>query len=151
MVFSVLSGARLIGLSVGAAWAVQIIFSAAAIVAVVWTYWRRRDPELSAILLATVALLATPWVLTYDLVVLGWVVDRLRRRTDPLLFDDRLLLAVWTLPVTGMLAALVHVPLAPLVLASLAALLLSRLARPESRATGPQTADPSAHLAAGST
>lgn len=144
MVFSVLSSTRLLGLSVGAAWVVQIVFSVAAIVAVAWTYWRRRDPELSAILLVTATLLATPWVLTYDLVVLGWVVDRLRRRMDPIRFDDRFLLVVWTLPVTGMLAALVHVPLAPVVLASLAGLLLWRLAQTESplAADGPHTADP---------
>lgn len=131
MTCSVFSRVRFLGLSVGAAWVVQIIFSMAAILAVAWTYWRRRDPELSAILLVTAAFLATPYVLTYDLVVLGWVVDRLRRRMDPLPFDDRLLLAVWILPVTATLAGMIHVPLTPLVLAGLAALLLWRLAQSE--------------------
>jgi hypothetical protein len=71
---------------------------------------------LSTAVLVAATFLATPWSLTYDLVVLGWVVDLLRRRFDNEVVDHRLAIAVWTLPVTAMLAGAVHIPLAPLVL-----------------------------------
>jgi alpha-1,2-mannosyltransferase len=116
MVCSAFAAARLVGLPIAAAWGVQAVVSAAAVMAVVWTYWRRRDPVLSTAVLVAATFLATPWSLTYDLVVLGWVVDLLRRRFDNEVVDHRLAIAVWTLPVTAMLAGAVHIPLAPLVL-----------------------------------
>jgi len=149
MVCSPFAAIRLMGLPLTAAWAVQALALTISAGAVAWTYWRRRDPVLSNALLVTATFLATPWSLTYDLVILGWVVDHIRRRADSTMFDHRLALAVWTLPVSAMLAGAIHVPLACLVLAAFFARLmwlLSReavitsLSRP--RATGPATIQP---------
>jgi alpha-1,2-mannosyltransferase len=129
MVCSPFAAVRLTGLSLAAAWAAQAFITASAIGAVAWTYWRRRDPVLSTALLITATFLATPWSLTYDLVVLGWVVDLLRRRGDNTVLDHRLAIAVWTLPVTAMIAGAVHVPLAFLVLVAFLARLVWRLSR----------------------
>jgi hypothetical protein len=129
MVCSAFAAARLVGLPIAAAWGVQAVVSAAAVMAVVWTYWRRRDPVLSTAVLVAATFLATPWSLTYDLVVLGWVVDLLRRRFDNEVVDHRLAIAVWTLPVTAMLAGAVHIPLAPLVLVLFMGRLLWRLSQ----------------------
>lgn len=128
MVASAFEAARMIGLPVTVAWIIQGFVSAASIAAVIWTFWQRRDPALSTALLVTATFLATPWALTYDLVVLGWVVDLLRRRADNDVNDHRLLVAVWTLPVTMLLAGAIHIPLAFAVLALFTGRLIWRLA-----------------------
>jgi hypothetical protein len=130
MVCSAFGAVRLVGLPLAAAWGVQAVVSALAVVAVAWTYWRRRDPVLSTALLVTATFLATPWSLTYDLVVLGWVVDLLRKRSGTTIADHRLAIAVWTLPVTAMLAGAIHIPLAFLVLAVFFVRLLWQLRQP---------------------
>jgi len=142
MVSSAFGAARMLGLPADAAWVVQALASAAAVIAVVWTYWRRRDPVLSTALLVTATFLATPWALTYDLVVLGWVVDLLRRRPDNDVNDHRLLIVVWTLPVSMLLAGAVHIPLAFVVLALFAGRLLWRLARQDTCPAGKDSLAP---------
>jgi alpha-1,2-mannosyltransferase len=127
MVASPFYGARLIDLPMGVAWAIQYVAAALAFAAVVWTYWRRRDPALSLALLVTATFLFTPYILTYDMVVFGFVVALLRDRSDNTMRDHWLLIAVWTLPVTMMLAAIVRVPMAPIVLIAFAVWLLQRL------------------------
>lgn len=129
MVASPFEAARMIGSPASLAWVAQGLATTAAVAAVAWTFWRRRDPMLSIALLVTATFLATPWALTYDLVILGWVVDRLRHRADNDVNDHRLLIAVWSLPVTMILAGAVHIPLAFAVLALFAGRLLWRLSR----------------------
>jgi hypothetical protein len=58
----------------------------------------------------------------------------LRDRADNTMGDHQLLIALWTLPVTMMFAALVFVPLGPIVLLWFAWRLLQRLAQSESAA-----------------
>jgi alpha-1,2-mannosyltransferase len=128
MVSSVFYGARLVHLPLAVAWALQGMAAVAALAAVVWTYWRRRDPALSIALLVTATFLATPYILNYDMVVFGFVVALLRERTDNTAADHRLLLAVWTLPVTMIIAAVGWIPLAPIVLVAFACRLVWRLA-----------------------
>ena len=53
LVSSLFFGARLIHLPLGVAWAIQYAGSAFAVAAVVWTYWQRRDPNLSLALFVT--------------------------------------------------------------------------------------------------
>jgi hypothetical protein len=60
------------------------------------------------------------------MVVFGWVIALLRERGGELL-DDRLALAVWTLPVTAMLLGLFGIPGSAAVLAAFAGRLLWRL------------------------
>ena len=120
-------GARLIHLPQGLDWAVQWIACAFAVAGVTWTYWRRRDPALSFAVFATAIFLCPPYILSYDMVILGFVVALLRGRNDNTQADHWLYIAVWTLPITMMVAAIVKVPLAPIVLTAFACRLLWRL------------------------
>ena len=127
LVGSVYFGARLVHLPQGVDWALQWIACAFALASVAWTYWRRRDPALSFALFATATFLFTPYILSYDMVILGFVVATLRGRSDNTPADHWLLIAVWTLPITMMIAAVVKIPLAPIVLIAFACRLLWRL------------------------
>ena len=122
---------RLVGLPVSLAWVLQAIVSAVAVAAVIWTFRRRRDPVLSMALLVAAIFLVTPYSLNYDMVVLGWVLALLRQRQGNEPIDHYLIIAVWTLPLTMMLAGLIHIPLAMPVLAAFATRLVWQLARRE--------------------
>jgi hypothetical protein len=126
-------GARLLGFP-QAAGAVQAVFSGFAVLAVIWTFYRRRDSALSIALLVTATFLATPYILNYDMVVFGFVVALLRDRPDNSAADHWLGLAVWTLPASMILIALANIPLGPIVLTAFAGRLLWRLARSEKAA-----------------
>jgi hypothetical protein len=129
VVSSVFYGARLVYLPLSIAWALQGIVAALALAGLVWAYWKRRDPALSLAYFVTATFLVTPYILNYDMVVFGFVVALLRERADNTMRDHRLLLAVWTLPVTMMFAGVVWIPLAPVVLIIFACWLLWRLAQ----------------------
>jgi len=131
MVSSVYFGARLINLPESVGWVMQGIVAALAFAALVWTYWKRRDWALSLAFLVTATFLVTPYILNYDMVVFGFVVALLRDRADNSKADHYLLIAVWTLPVTMMMAAAAWIPLAPIVLIAFACRLIWRLAQSE--------------------
>ena len=133
LVSSLFFGARLIHLPLGVAWAIQYAGSAFAVAAVVWTYWKRRDPNLSLALFVTATFLFTPYILNYDMVMFGFVVAVLRDRADNTMRDHWLLLAVWSLPVTMMFAGAIWIPLAPVVLVTFACWLLRRLTQGDNR------------------
>ncbi len=133
MVSSVFYGARLLHLPVAVGWALQGITAALAAGALIWCYWRRRDPARSLALFVTATFLVTPYILNYDMVVFGFVVALLRERNDNTMADHWLLIAVWTLPVTMMIAAVAKIPLAPIVLIVFAGRLLWRLEQDDSR------------------
>ena len=137
MVSSVYYGARLVNLPEGVAWAMQWTATALALAALVWTYWKRRDRELSLALFVTAIFLVTPYILNYDMVVFGFVVALLRERADNTMADHWLLIAVWTLPVTMMLAAAGWIPLAPIVLIAFASRLVWRLTQKDRREVQP--------------
>jgi hypothetical protein len=120
---------RLVGLPIRIDWAIQAAVSLATLAAVVWTFWRPRDPTLSTALLVTAIFLFTPYSLSYDFVVLAWVLALLRQRSSNTPFDHALILVLWTLPVTMMIAGLAKVPLGFLVLGTFAVRLLWRLAQ----------------------
>jgi alpha-1,2-mannosyltransferase len=130
---SAFNAGRLAGLPLAADWALQLVVSAAAAVAVIWTFRRRRDPLLSVCLLVTATFLFAPYSMNYDMVVLAWVCGLLRQHEDSQLLDHCLIVLLWSLPLTMMLAGAVQVPLALPVLVAAAARILWRLARPESR------------------
>ncbi|MGB6537376.1 MAG: glycosyltransferase family 87 protein [Xanthobacteraceae bacterium] len=130
LVPSALYAARELGLSFPVAWTAQIVESALALAAVVWTFARRRDEVLSWALLSTAIFLFTPYSYCYDMVVLAWVAALLRQRNDNSAFDHCLILAVWVLPVAMMLVGVtLHVPLGIIVLPLFVARLVWRLAR----------------------
>ncbi len=137
IVSSAFVNARLIGLSDDWAWVVQAISSCCALAAVVWTFWRPRDPGLSLALFVTATFLFSPWMLNYDMVVFVWVVALLRARADQTFADHALSLAVWTLPVLMFSFGFAHLPIALLILPLFAARLIWRLARGERRSVAP--------------
>jgi hypothetical protein len=136
MMPTVFMNARIAHLPIEVAWALQIATSLAAVAAVVWTYARRRDPALSVALFVTATFLATPYAFNYDMVVFGWVLALLRDEGGTRL-DDRLAMAVWTLPVTAMLLGLFSIPGSAAVLIAFAARLLWRLRGREAQSAAP--------------
>ncbi len=137
IVSSVVFGMHLMRLPLGVDWAVQWVVSALALGALVWTYSKRRDPALSLALLVTATFLFTPYILNYDMVVFTFVVALLLARADNTAGDRWLLLAVWSLPVTMILASIGKIPLAPIVLVAFAARLVWRLAHDDGREVRP--------------
>jgi hypothetical protein len=127
--------------------AIQAVVSVVACFAVVWTYWKPRDSALSLSLLITATFLFTPYILNYDMVMFGFVVALLRDRDDMTMTDQKLLLAVWSLPVTMIFPPIFYIPLAPIVLALFAGRLFHGLALQDERLAGVMAA-PVAKLAA---
>jgi len=110
--------ARVAGFSPELAFYAQLPFTLLAVAAVIWTFVRRRDPQLSCAILITAGFVVTPYAFTYDMVVMGWLVWTLRERLSTR--DDAwLLLLVWTLPVTVAVMGFVHVPGTALIPAAL--------------------------------
>jgi alpha-1,2-mannosyltransferase len=144
MVASVFYGARLLHLPEGLAWAMQGVVAVLAVGAVVWAFWKRRDRALALSLLIAATFLVTPYILNYDMVVLGFVVALMRERTDNTVADHWLLIAVWTLPVAMMLAGAVFIPLAPMVLIVFAGRLIWRLAHSEAQVATPTPSEATA-------
>ena len=128
IVASAFVNARLIGLSDNWAWVAQGVVSACAFGAVVWTFWRKRDPVLSQALYVTATFLFSPWIMNYDMVVFGWIVALLRQRGNEAFVDRYLSLALWMLPILMLTSGLAHIPSALLILPLFAARLLWRLA-----------------------
>jgi hypothetical protein len=130
--------ARIAHLPLEWCWAVQGVVSALAVAAVVWTFWKRRDPVLSLALFVTASFLVTPYAFNYDMVVFTWVIMLVRDHEGSTMKDHRLALAVWTLPVTTILLGLANIPVSSLVLMAFAARLIWRLAHeyaPETKHT----------------
>jgi hypothetical protein len=136
--------ARIANLPLEWCWAVQGVVSAAAIAAVVWTFWKPRDRALSLALFVTTSFLVTPYAFNYDMVVFTWVVMLIRDHEASTMKDHRLALAVWTLPVSTILLGLAHIPVSSLVLMAFAARLLWRLAHEEMRVKADASALPAA-------
>jgi hypothetical protein len=80
---SVQAMARTLGFGAGAAQAVQLAVMVAAVAAVVWVARRRPGGRAEVAAVAAAAPLATPFVLSYDMVLLllptAWLVDAARR------------------------------------------------------------------------
>ncbi len=128
IVASALINARLAGVPADVAWVVQGVASAFAVGAVVWTFWRKRDPVLSLALFVTATFLFSPWIMNYDMVVFSWIVALLRQREDETLADQVLSLALWMLPILMFPFGFAQIPIAGLILPLFAARLLWRLA-----------------------
>lgn len=139
MVSSVFFAARLVGMPLDLAWNLQGLVSSVALAAVIWTYWQKRDPDLSFALFVTATFLASPYVLNYDMVIFGFVIALLRQRGGNTWLDHTLGLLVWSLPVSMMLFGIIHVPFAPPVLLVFGGRLLWRL----SHETEPRSVDAS--------
>jgi alpha-1,2-mannosyltransferase len=90
--------AKVAGLSTPVALGIQGVVSAMTVAAVIWTYWRRRDPVLSQALFLTAIFSVTPYAFNYDMGVFSWVVLKLMDRSDNKTWDYAAMLAVWAVP-----------------------------------------------------
>lgn len=128
---TVFASFRIAGVPPDAAMVAQIAMAAGAVGAVVWTFWRRRDPMLSVALLITATFLATPYALIYDMVVIGWVVVLIREHPHSTAWDHGLALAVWSLPITSMVLGAGDIPGAAFALVLFGVRIVWRLGRGE--------------------
>jgi alpha-1,2-mannosyltransferase len=124
---------RIAGFSLTAAAWTQALFSVAAVAAVIWTYWSRRDRELSHALLVTATFVVTPYYFNYDMVVFGWVILTLFKRSDNDAWDYALMLAVWAVPFLTVPIGMAGIPLSCLPAAALGARLVWRIWAAERR------------------
>lgn len=134
---SVFSWVRLLGASVGAAYAAQLVTSAAAVAIVVWVWGGRAAHELRCAALLIAALLATPYVYDYDLVVHCIAIAFLAKlglRDGWLPWEKTALAAAWIAPLFARpLAAVLPLQLVPLVLVCGLVLAARRAAAPALR------------------
>jgi alpha-1,2-mannosyltransferase len=127
---SAFAAVRLFGGPIGLGYAVQAAFAAAAAAGLVWL--RRRAPGSPAFGPAMIiaALIASPFLLDYDLVILAapmaWLVSE-GARSGFRDWEKTTLAAAFVLPaVSRTVASTAHLPLAPFVLAGLFVLVLRR-------------------------
>ena len=138
-IMSPFAAVRMWGGAVPLAYAVQFGASLAAATAVAWTAWRQRDPELRNALACAAVLIATPYVLDYDLVVLLPALAFLwldGQRHGFLRWDASLMALVWLAPLLARLVAqfaLVPLGLASTVIVAAIALRRARLRASPSR------------------
>jgi hypothetical protein len=107
---------RAAGVPAPSAFMIQAVFSVAAAAALIWTFWRRRDPDLSNALLITLTFLASPYAFHYDMIVLGWVIGLVLKRPDATPLDLALMFVVWMTPALVYILGLVGLPWSALVL-----------------------------------
>ncbi|MBV9394572.1 MAG: DUF2029 domain-containing protein, partial [Methylobacteriaceae bacterium] len=127
---SVFSAVRMLGGSVSEAYAVQTATSVFVVGAVAWLWHRRADIRLKSGALLCAALLATPYSLDYDMVLLGPAVAfvaayGLEKGFAP--FEKTLLAVVWVTPLLArVVAKLSHIPVGPMVMLALFACTILR-------------------------
>jgi hypothetical protein len=135
--------AKTAGLSLTAATWIQAVVSVATILAVTWTFWRRRDRDLSNALLVTAIFTVTPYAFNYDMVIFSWVVITLMDRSDNGAWDYWLMLAVWAVPfLTVPMGISVILPISFLPILAFGLRLLWRLWKAEENAKTLKSIDP---------
>ncbi|MEZ0260465.1 MAG: glycosyltransferase family 87 protein [Alphaproteobacteria bacterium] len=127
---SVFAASRMLGLGVAPAYVAQAIFALAAAI-VVWMAWRQKDAGLRGAALVLGTLMATPYVLDYDMVMLALPIafmaaiglkDGFRR------WEKIILAAAWLLPLVSRITGkFIGVPLAPFVMGLLLWVVYRRL------------------------
>lgn len=128
---SVFAAARLLGGSIAAAYLAQALASAGAAAGIVWAWRQPVAQDLKNAALVVAGLVAAPFLLDYDLLLLAlpiaWMVPYARARG--LDFERTGLALASALPLFARpVAELAHLPLTPLVLTALLALALRRIA-----------------------
>lgn len=129
---STFAALRLLGAGVPVAYAGQAVATALALLVLVWLGRRRPDLEAFGVATASAALLATPFLLDYDLtllaVPLAWLF-REGRRDGFRPWEQGAMMAAYLLPlVSRPLAITTGLPIAPLVLAAMFGLVARRVA-----------------------
>jgi len=130
---SVFSAARMWGAGVPTAYAIQIALGLTLAASLAWLWQSNAVFELKASALATASLLATPYVLDYDLVVLAVAIVFFVRHGMNRGFHDyeiSLLAAAWFMPLLSRaIAGVTGIPLGLLVLLALYVFTLQRAVR----------------------
>jgi hypothetical protein len=124
---SVFAGARLLGAPVALAYAAQAVVTLAVAATLAWAAWRARwTPALGAMMLAG-APLATPFVLDYDLVLIAFPLMWLAGREEAWSWERIAIALAFAAPAFARPLALnVGIPLMPVVLLALFALVTRR-------------------------
>jgi hypothetical protein len=128
---TVFASARLLGLSVGGAYAVHALIAVPAVAAMAYLWIVRARFELKASALCIATLLVQPYLLYYDLAWLVLPIVLLMRdaKMRKLNRAEWLILGMaWLMPVQGIFAVLMNIPLqlAPVVLVALLAVVMHR-------------------------
>lgn len=125
---SVFNAGRLLGLPTAINYALQGAAAVATIAACTWLFSRRAiDPDMKIPVALVGIFLVTPYCSGYDLVsVAAAQILALTRGPGASAADCRLHAAAWALPVLMIAFSLIHVPIAPLVLAGLFWILMRR-------------------------
>lgn len=127
---SIFSALRMWGATVHTAYAVQIALGLALAASIAWLWQSDAAFELKAAALATGSLLATPYVLDYDLVVLAVAIVYFTRhglKSGFGSFEISLLGAAWAVPLLSRgVAGVTGIPLALLVLLALHSFIVRR-------------------------
>jgi hypothetical protein len=127
---SVFSAARMWGAGIQSAYAMQLALALMLAASLAWLWRSDAAFELKASALATASLLATPYVLDYDLVVLAVAIAFFARdglRSGFRSFEISLLAAAWIVPLLSRgIAGLTGIPLGLLVLLTLYVFTLRR-------------------------
>jgi hypothetical protein len=127
---SLFAAVRLLGGGLPLAYCAQAVMTLAAGLSLVWLQRRAFRGPAEAPALIAAALLASPFLLDYDLLLLAFPIAWLVRegvRTGFLTWEKTVLAAAFMLPaVSRTLATDLHLPLAPLVIGALLALILRR-------------------------
>lgn len=130
---SAFSAVRMLGGSIEAAYAVQAAVFALAAVAVVIVWRQPGKHALKASILATASLLATPYVLDYDLMVLAlpiaWLIAE-ARQTGFLTWEKAGLALCFLLPLVSRSIGSLGVPIGPFAMLLLLALIVRRSRAP---------------------
>ena len=132
---TVFGAARIVGISVPIAYALQAVVACAAL-CILFAVWRRQDIPLEqrVAVLVTVIPLMTPYAFSYDLAMMGFALVWLGwmawttgfRRGEPLVFA----LAWVIVPVGWLIADSTNVLVTPVVIIALLCVVLLRIARP---------------------
>ncbi len=128
---SIFSAVRMLGGNVTIAYAAQALFALAAAAAVIWTWWQPAGADIKAAILVVATVMATPYVLDYDLVILALPIAWLTAiglREGFRRWEKVTLLAVWLLPLLSRLIGMaLGIPVAPFLLAWFLVLILRRM------------------------
>jgi hypothetical protein len=128
---SAFAAMRMLGAGIEAAYAVQAVVTIGAALAAIWIWRRPVALPLKGAALVTAALLATPYVFDYDMMLLAlpiaWLaVEGLRTRF--LDWEKIALFGLWLLPIMSRAVGSLGLPIAPVVLSIFLLLILRRAA-----------------------
>lgn len=129
---STFAAARMWGVGIPASYGLQGVVALLTAIAVIWVWRRNARADLQAAALAVGALLVTPYMMDYDLAVLALPIAWLAtegRKFGFLSWEKSLLAAAWALPIVARPAALrLGIPLTPILLLALVAMVVRRTA-----------------------